>query len=144
MSQTIRIQSASPEQTHQVGAVLAKQLRPGSVVAFFGPLGAGKTCLIQGICQALGAKIPASSPSFVMINHYPGEFQIYHLDLYRLKKAEELLDLGFEEYIAGDGICLIEWADKAPELLPKKRWEVQLKIVSDNIREILVKETEGK
>ena len=129
-------------ETQRIGATLAKQLQPGSILAFFGPLGSGKTSLIQGICQGLGAKIPASSPSFVMINQYPGKQTAYHLDLYRLKNIEELIDLGYEEYFYGEGICLVEWAEKAQKLLPQRRWEVELKIISENEREISITQRE--
>ena len=123
-----------------MGITLSKRLKPGAVVAFFGVLGAGKTCFIKGVCEGLGRKEIASSPSFIIINQYPGEFPVYHLDLYRLKNLQELLDLGYEEYFYGEGICLIEWAEKAGELLPSKRWDVELKILSENQREILVTE----
>ena len=123
-----------------MGFTLSKQLKPGSVVAFFGVLGAGKTCFIKGICEGLGRKKMASSPSFIMVNQYPGEFPVYHMDLYRLKDLQELINLGYEEYFYGEGICLIEWAEKAGKLLPSKRWDVELKILSENLREILVTE----
>ena len=108
------------------------------VLALTGALGAGKTTLIQGICQGLGATIPASSPSFVIINYYPGEIPIHHIDLYRLKNLQELIDLGYEEYFYGEGICLVEWAEKALELLPAKRWDLELKITGNSQREILI------
>ena len=123
-----------------MGFTLSKQLKPGSVVAFCGVLGAGKTCLIKGICEGFGRKEMASSPSFIMVNQYPGEFPVYHLDLYRLNNLHELLDLGYEEYFYGEGICLIEWAEKAGKLLPSKRWDVELKILSENQREIFITE----
>ena len=114
------------------------------MVALYGQLGAGKTVLVQGICQSLGAEIPASSPSFVIVNHYPGILPVYHLDLYRLSKIEELIDLGYEEYFYGTGVCLIEWAEKAEELLPAKRWDVELSITSDQEREIQISQRGGE
>ena len=123
-----------------MGVTLSKQLKPGAVVAFFGVLGAGKTCFIKGICEGLGRKEIASSPSFIMVNQYPGEVPVYHMDLYRLQDLQELINLGYEEYFYGEGICLIEWAEKAGKLLPSKRWDVELKILSENLREILVTE----
>ena len=123
-----------------MGVTLSKQLMPGSVVAFFGVLGAGKTCFIKGVCEGLGRKEIASSPSFIMVNQYPGEVPVYHMDLYRLQDLQELINLGYEEYFYGEGICLIEWAEKAGKLLPSKRWDVELKILSENLREILVTE----
>lgn len=123
-----------------MGVTLSKQLQPGAVVAFFGVLGAGKTCFIKGICEGLERNEMASSPSFIMVNQYPGEFPVYHIDLYRLQNLQELLDIGYEEYFYGEGVCLIEWAEKAGELLPSKRWDVELKILSESQREILITE----
>jgi len=77
-----------------------------------------------------------------MINQYPGKQTAYHLDLYRLKNIEELIDLGYEEYFYGEGICLVEWAEKAQKLLPQRRWEVELKIISENEREISITQRE--
>lgn len=109
------------------------------VVAVSGALGSGKTVLIQGICQGLGVKQLVTSPSFIIINEYPGEnFWVYHFDLYRLKNVQELINLGYEEYFYGNGVCLIEWAEKAQELLPDNRIEVNLKILSESQREILI------
>ena len=140
LAQTLKILSNSPADTLRIGVTLAKRIKQGMVLALTGALGAGKTTLIQGICQGLGATIPASSPSFVIINYYPGDIPIYHIDLYRLKNLQELIDLGYEEYFYGEGICLVEWAEKALELLPAERWDVELKITGDRQREILITE----
>ncbi len=124
-----------------MGVEFSKQLFPGIVVAISGPLGSGKTVLIQGICQGLGVKQLVTSPSFIIINEYPGEnFWVYHFDLYRLKNVQELIKLGYEEYFYGKGVCLIEWAEKAQELLPENRIEIKLKIISENQREISIQE----
>ncbi|MCK4225070.1 MAG: tRNA (adenosine(37)-N6)-threonylcarbamoyltransferase complex ATPase subunit type 1 TsaE [candidate division Zixibacteria bacterium] len=135
----------SPEETKEFGRSLAKQLNPGSLVALIGPLGSGKTVLIQGICSGLGVEKVVTSPSFVIINEYPGRLHsspiwIYHFDLYRLENVEEFIKLGYEEYFYGRGITLIEWAEKVKPFLPKKRWEVHLKILSENERGICVEE----
>ncbi len=135
----------SPEETKEFGRSLAKQLRTGSVVALIGPLGSGKTVLIQGICSGLGVRQAVTSPSFVIINEYPGKLHsspiwVYHFDLYRLENVEEFIKLGYEEYFYGKGITLIEWAEKVSPFLPKKRWEVNLKIISENEREVCVEE----
>ena len=139
----IEKKTKSFEETKKFGRSLAKQLRTGSVVAMIGPLGSGKTVLIQGICSGLGVEKPVTSPSFVIINEYPGRLHkspiwIYHFDLYRLENVEEFIKLGYEEYFYGKGITLIEWAEKVGPFLPKKRWEVNLKILSENEREICV------
>jgi tRNA threonylcarbamoyladenosine biosynthesis protein TsaE len=136
----------SPEETREFGRTLAQRLKPGSVVALTGSLGSGKTVLVQGICSEFGAEKAVSSPSFVIINEYPGSRQgsriwIYHFDLYRLENPDELVGLGYEEYFYGQGISLIEWADKVKDFLPEKRWEINLKIISENEREISIEES---
>jgi tRNA threonylcarbamoyladenosine biosynthesis protein TsaE len=140
----IEKKTKSPEETKKLGRNLARQLEPGSVMALIGPLGSGKTVLIQGICSGLGVEKVVTSPSFVIINEYPGRLHessiwIYHFDLYRLENVEEFIKLGYEEYFYGRGITLIEWAEKVKPFLPPRRWEVNLKILSENEREICVK-----
>jgi len=139
----IEKKTKSFEETKKFGRSLGKQLEPGSVVAMIGPLGSGKTVLVQGICSGLGVEKVVTSPSFVIINEYPGRSHrspiwIYHFDLYRLENVEEFIKLGYEEYFYGKGITLIEWAEKVRPFLPKKRWEVNLKILSENERQICV------
>jgi tRNA threonylcarbamoyladenosine biosynthesis protein TsaE len=139
----IKKNTISPEETKKFGKDLAGQLEPGSVVALIGPLGSGKTVLIQGICSGLGVKKIVTSPTFVIINEYPGILRgspiwVYHFDLYRLENVEEFIKLGYEEYFYGKGITLIEWAEKVKGFLPQKRVEVNLEIISENEREICV------
>jgi tRNA threonylcarbamoyladenosine biosynthesis protein TsaE len=136
----------SPGETREFGKTLAERLEPGSVVALTGPLGSGKTVLVQGVCSGFGVETAVSSPSFVVINEYPGiksgaRIWVYHFDLYRLDSAREFVNLGYEEYFYGRGITLIEWAEKARDFLPEKRWDVHLKIVSESEREITVEES---
>ncbi len=109
-----------------------------------GPLGSGKTTLIKGICRGLGIKELVRSPYFLIMRQYPGKLQIYHFDLFRLKSAEELFSIGYEEYFYGDGICLVEWAEKAKKLLPGKRLDVFLRIISESKREIKIEEVKPK
>jgi len=135
-----KIITSSPEETKKLGEGLAQGFSPGLVVAIFGPLGSGKTCLTQGICSGLGVKDFVVSPSFVLINEYEGRYKVYHLDLFRLEKLSEIINLGYEEYFYGDGICIIEWAEKAKGLLPEKRIEIHLKILSEDEREIRIEE----
>jgi tRNA threonylcarbamoyladenosine biosynthesis protein TsaE len=133
----------SPEETKNFGKDLSKKLIPGTVVALTGPLGSGKTVLVQGICVGLGVEKTVTSPTFVIINEYPGSLNqspiwVYHFDLYRLESVEEFLGLGYEEYFYGKGVTLIEWAEKIKEFLPKKRMEINLKILSESEREICI------
>jgi tRNA threonylcarbamoyladenosine biosynthesis protein TsaE len=131
----------NPEETKDLGRDLSRKLEPGALVALIGPLGSGKTVLVQGICAGLGVEKTVTSPTFVIINEYSGSLNqspiwVYHFDLYRLENVDEFLRLGYEEYFYGKGITLIEWAEKVKEFLPKKRIEINLKILSENEREI--------
>ncbi len=140
---TLSKKTNSPEETRQFGRDLSKHLKPGSVVALIGPLGSGKTVLVQGICSGLGVEKAVTSPTFVIINEYPGKLNgspvwVYHFDLYRLEDVEEFIRLGYEEYFYGKGITLIEWAEKVRDFLPRNRFEVSLKIISENERGIIV------
>ncbi|MFQ6003308.1 MAG: tRNA (adenosine(37)-N6)-threonylcarbamoyltransferase complex ATPase subunit type 1 TsaE [Candidatus Zixiibacteriota bacterium] len=128
----------SPEETFEFGRALAKELKAGSVAALTGPLGSGKTVLIQGICSGLGVTEFVTSPSFVIINEYPGKVRVYHFDLYRLERIEEFVKLGYEEYFYSNGITLIEWAEKIKNFLPEERMEINLEILSENERKISV------
>ena len=125
------ITTHSALETQELGRELGRGLEPGELVAFRGDLGSGKTCMIQGICQALEVADYVTSPTFILINEYAGQFRgqylpVYHFDLYRLRGADELEDLGAEEYFYGRGICLIEWAERADGLLPEGCREVWL------------------
>lgn len=130
----------SPEETFSFGRQFATSLGPGDIVGLTGGLGAGKTCLIQGICRGLGIeKHDVVSPTFILINEYQGRFPVYHFDFYRVNRPEELLNLGFEDYLDGSGICLIEWADRMKNsLLPLDWVEINLTIIEQNTREITI------
>ena len=119
--------SNSAEETEQFGHKLAQQLKPGDVLSFFGDLGSGKTTLIKGICKGLEVKADITSPTFTFIHEYSGRLQVYHFDFYRIANSHEVWELGCDEYFYGEGICLIEWADRIPDLLPENRIEIHLK-----------------
>jgi tRNA threonylcarbamoyladenosine biosynthesis protein TsaE len=111
----------SPEETEALGRSLARELTPGDVVALMGELGSGKTCFVQGIASGLDIKGYIKSPSFTMVNVYEGgAFPLYHIDLFRVSSGGELDGLGLEEYIYGDGVSVIEWADRAIGMLPER------------------------
>lgn len=110
----------SPTETWQLAAEFFGTLKRGDVVACHGDLGAGKTCFIQGIAHAMDIREPVSSPTYTLINEYRAALPLYHMDLYRLAGPEEAFDLGLDEYIDGDGITIIEWAERAGELLPER------------------------
>ena len=106
--------------TVTLGRVLAESLLPGDVVALNGPLGAGKTRLVQAVAEALGCtRQTVNSPTFVLIQEYDGRLPLYHVDAYRLKDSDEFLEIGGDELLTGDGACLIEWADRIADVLPR-------------------------
>jgi len=130
--------SASPEETAAAGERLGRTLGPGDVVALVGELGAGKTCFIQGLVRGLGVTTRATSPTFVLINQYRGRVPVYHVDAYRTESLAELQDLGLPELFAGDGVTVVEWADKLLPLLPPGTIEVVIAGVGDEPRKIAI------
>jgi tRNA threonylcarbamoyladenosine biosynthesis protein TsaE len=115
---TEQISTNSPEETHRVARNLLATLKPGAVLALHGELGAGKTCFVQGLARALGVHRAVTSPTFTLINEYAAPLRLYHIDLYRIHSPQEALGLGLDEYVHGDGITAIEWAERVAELLP--------------------------
>jgi tRNA threonylcarbamoyladenosine biosynthesis protein TsaE len=115
----LKIQTNTPEETQQVGRIIGQQAWPGDIYLLTGPLGAGKTCLTQGIAWGLGVIGYARSPTFVLMTRYQGRFTLHHLDLYRIKDPLEAWDLGLDEQLSGDGVCVVEWADRAEEVFPE-------------------------
>ena len=108
----------SPEETWDVAGKLLDVLSRRAVVALHGELGSGKTCFVQGLALALGIRVPVTSPTFTVINEYRGTRPLYHIDLYRLHDPDEVLALGFEDYLESEGITAIEWPERAGDLLP--------------------------
>lgn len=132
----IVIDVQSLAETESLGRRLAAQLFPGAVVALIGPLGAGKTHLVRAIAVGLDIANPAvvNSPTFVLIQEYDARLPIYHFDAYRLQKEADFADLGVHEYFEGDGVCLVEWADKVPRCLPTERLEIRITITGEQSR----------
>ncbi|MDQ2867089.1 MAG: tRNA (adenosine(37)-N6)-threonylcarbamoyltransferase complex ATPase subunit type 1 TsaE [Verrucomicrobiota bacterium] len=129
------ITSNSASETEWVGAQLAPGLRAGDVFALAGDLGAGKTQFVKGIARGLGSVQPVTSPTFTLVHEYvDGRLPLYHFDFYRLDDVAALRALGFEEYLAGDGVCVIEWADKFPGAIPKHARWIRFQIVSADVR----------
>ncbi|HEY7251093.1 MAG TPA: tRNA (adenosine(37)-N6)-threonylcarbamoyltransferase complex ATPase subunit type 1 TsaE [Methylomirabilota bacterium] len=140
MSPARAVVSRSPEETQAIGERLGARLVAGSVVACTGELGAGKTCFLQGLARGLGVTGDVTSPTFVLVNHYRGRLPVYHLDAYRTGSLTELVDLGLEEMLHGDGVTVIEWADKLLPLLPARTIHVHLSGLGDEPREIRIEE----
>lgn len=127
------------EATERLGFNLASLFRAGDVIALFGELGAGKTCLVRGLAKGLGVeKGLVSSPSFSLINEYPGTVPLFHMDCYRLGPEEEIYDLGLEEYFDSPGISVIEWAERIRNL-PEERLELSIAILDESRRRIRIK-----
>lgn len=118
--------SNSADETERIAAELAATLRPGAVLALHGDLGAGKTCFIRGLARGLGVTRHVHSPTFTLINEYPGRVPLYHMDLYRLSSPDQALDLGLDDYLFGAGVCAIEWAERVAKLLPPHTIHVSL------------------
>ena len=122
----MKLFTRSPEETQGLGEALGKAAQPGDLILLWGELGAGKTCLVQGIARGLNVQEPVRSPTFVLMTHHPGRLMLYHIDLYRLDNHLEVGDLGLDEYIESDGVCVVEWADKAPNLFPMDSLRIEL------------------
>lgn len=134
----------SEAETGALAETMAKELMPGQVVCLRGDLGVGKTVFAKGLCRALGVSEHVSSPTFTLVNEYDGAAgKIYHFDLYRIEDPDELYEVGFEEFVGGDGIAVIEWPERAEEMLPEKRIEILLERNGENGRRITVKELVG-
>ena len=131
------LRTRTPAETQTIGEEIGKQLRQGDLVALIGDLGTGKTCLTQGIARGVGVypNQIVNSPSYTLINEYAGKIPIYHVDLYRLQNHDELLDLGLDEYMEGNGICIIEWAEKLGSL-KISHTKIQITWLSEMTREI--------
>ena len=133
--------SKSVKETLCIGEKLAKRFKKGDFIALVGDLGAGKTVLTKGIAKGLGVKNAryVNSPTFVIIKEYKGRLPLYHFDLYRLDHPGMLDAENFEEYFYGDGVTVVEWADKIKGLLPKKRWEICMSVAGEDRRKIDIK-----
>lgn len=134
VKQLLFIESETEFETQEIARELASTLQPGNVVALFGELGVGKTAFIRGLAQGLGCLQPVRSPTFSLINEYPGNPPLYHIDLYRLESEAEIEDLGWFDYLNSDGVVAIEWADRIQDKLPDDRFDVRLTFGGSEIR----------
>ncbi len=136
----MKLISDSREQTLEVGRLIGAILERGDIVALIGELGSGKTCLTQGMAKGLGVEenVPVVSPTFTLINEYPGKIPLIHLDVYRLSGPRDLEDMGYEEYFEGGGIVVIEWAEKIRDILPAKTLFISMRYIDENTREMIL------
>lgn len=133
---SMQIVSHSPEDTQSIGRILGELAAPGDVYLLVGDLGAGKTCLTQGILWGLGTDEFARSPTFVLVSQYQGRMTMYHMDLYRLDSFDEILDLGLDEFLFGDGISVVEWAEKALGAFPENHMLIQIQYIDEDTRRL--------
>ena len=126
------------EDTINLGKKIGEKLKKGDVVALDGSLAAGKTYLTKGIAKGLGIQEDITSPTFTLISEYSGRFNLYHMDVYRLEGVEDFLDLGTEEMLYGDGVCVIEWSKKVKQALPKNTIYIDIMVNDDNSRKIII------
>ncbi|MCX7714476.1 MAG: tRNA (adenosine(37)-N6)-threonylcarbamoyltransferase complex ATPase subunit type 1 TsaE [Clostridia bacterium] len=122
----MKYQSNSPEDTAKIAAKYSKVLKAGDVVCLNGDLGVGKTVFVQALAKALGVDEYISSPTFTIVNQYQGKFTLYHFDAYRIADCDEMYEIGYDEYVYGDGICIIEWGQNISEILPEERYEITI------------------
>ncbi|MCI7181931.1 MAG: tRNA (adenosine(37)-N6)-threonylcarbamoyltransferase complex ATPase subunit type 1 TsaE [Schaedlerella sp.] len=121
------IETRCPEETFRIGEKLGSQAKPGQVFTLTGDLGVGKTVFTQGLAKGLGIKEPVNSPTFTIVQIYEeGRLPFYHFDVYRISDVEEMEEIGFEDYVLGEGVSLIEWANLIEEILPASRTEVTI------------------
>jgi len=138
--------SRSAEETVRVGEILGENLRVGDIVALIGDLGTGKTCLTQGI--AVGLDVPGAyavtSPTFTLINEYPGRHVLYHFDVYRLLGSSDLENMGYEEYFYGKGVSVVEWAEKIADIVPETAITIWITFLDENFRRIEISAPEKR
>jgi len=129
-------ETSSAKETTSLGQKIGSQLSSGDILALSGPLGAGKTTLIQGIAQGLEVKDYVTSPTFILINEYQGRLPFYHIDLYRLEDPAQIEELGLSEYFEKDGVVVIEWAERLGDLLPENAKQIKLEVSGEDKRKI--------
>lgn len=137
----LKMISGDPTKTFYIGRILGETLTAGDIVALTGELGAGKTCFTQGIARGLGVPevYQITSPTFTLVNEYPGRLNLIHLDVYRLSSSRDLQDLGYEEFFFGKGVTVIEWAEKIQDIIPEKSLSVTMAYLDQNQRSIDMK-----
>ena len=135
--------SSSEAETEALGARLAAGLPGGSVVAMYGDLGAGKTAFVRGMARGMGLSARVSSPTFTIVNEYPGPRELIHFDMYRLSGADELFDIGWEDYLARGAVCAVEWSENVEDAFFGDEVRVTIEKLSDTDRKITIEGAEA-
>jgi tRNA threonylcarbamoyladenosine biosynthesis protein TsaE len=138
MMMTLELQTRSSEETKELGRKLGELAKPGDWIGLTGELGAGKTCLVQGLALGAGVDpcVPVTSPTFVILQTYPGRLPVHHLDLYRVGSLEELFEIGYTDLIHGDGIAVVEWYEQVAECAPDQGLIATLEIIDEDKRSL--------
>ena len=134
----MKIITRSELETEKVGEDFAKTCRPGTVIAMFGDLGAGKTAFVRGLAKGLGLHARVSSPTFTIVNEYQGKIPLFHFDMYRLGSSDELFDIGWEDYLNRGGICAVEWSENVEDAFDADTLRVTIDKLGENEREISI------
>ena len=130
-------------ETVNEGELLGRTLTPGAVVALYGDLGTGKTAFTRGLAAGLGIKMSVSSPTFTIVNEYPGDIPLFHFDMYRLESDSELIDIGWDDYLERGGVCAVEWSEKVPGAFSPDTVTVRIENLGDDTRRIEISESGG-
>lgn len=138
MARIKSVVTESPEATRAIGKSIGKLVVPGDVILLSGTLGAGKTTFTQGILWGLGGTEYARSPTFILVNEYQARIPVYHMDLYRLESIEEIDTLGLDDYLYGEGVCVVEWADKAETYFPAEHLKIRMDVIGNAMRRISI------
>jgi tRNA threonylcarbamoyladenosine biosynthesis protein TsaE len=134
----IELRARAPKDTRAVGEILAGLLEPGDAVALTGELGAGKTTFVQGVARGLGFAGAVTSPTFTLVREYPARLHVHHVDVYRLERVQDALDLGLEEMTAEGGVLLVEWGDAIETLLPDEHLVIEFTVPGETDERRLV------
>ena len=128
----------SPEDTEKLGAALAQRLKPGTIIAYTGDLGAGKTAFTRGLAKGLGYTQPVTSPTYTIVNEYlGGRLPLFHFDMYRLASSDDLWDIGWEDYLERGGVCAVEWSENVADAM-ENAIRISIAKLSDDTREITI------
>lgn len=139
MTKVLEIISHSEEETLALAEKIIQLLTPNDLIVLTGELGAGKTLFVRGLAKGLGIdEMIVNSPSYTIVNEYPGERPMYHFDLYRLMDNSELVEIGWDDYISKKGLVVVEWGERAGEYLPNRYYKIEFSIINEKERKILI------
>lgn len=134
------ITTNSPEETETAGEALGRRIPDGTVIAMYGDLGAGKTAFVRGLARGMGIDTRVSSPTFTIVNEYQGARTLIHFDMYRLGSADELFDIGWEDYLARGAVCAVEWSENVEDAFFGDEWKLTIEKLSETRRRITIEE----